>query len=341
MNTRRLIASKLSLTLVLLWNVGTDAKADKSLTSMRNEYLRPQSIPFPKDNPHTRLSENLGRTLFFDPRLSGSNWISCATCHNPAFSWGDGLAKGIGSGMKSLGRRTPTILNLAWGELMMWDGRFDSLESQALAPVSEEGEMNLPHDRMLQKLQAIPGYVELFAKAFPDEGLTTSTVAKALATFERTVVSGTAPFDRWIKGNEKAISSEAKMGFEIFNGKALCSKCHSGWRFTDDSFHDIGLADEDKGRGKILPDIEVMQHAFKTPTLRNVDHRGPYMHDGSEVTLEDVVEFYNQGGKSKRPSISEHIRPLRLSEKEKSDLVEFLKTLTSQDKAVRIPILPR
>ncbi len=306
-----------------------------------SSYKRPKDIPFPKDNLHSQAREDLGRTLFFDPRLSGSDWISCATCHNPALSWGDGLPKGLGHGMKVLGRRTPTILNLAWGELMMWDGRADSLEAQALGPVEAEGEMNLPLDQMIGKLEGMSSYKPLFDKAYPGEGINKSTIAKAIATFERTVVSGEAPFDRWVKGDAKAVTENAKRGFVLFNEKALCSQCHSGWRFTDDSFHDIGVAGDDIGRGKIMPDFEVLQGAFKTPTLRNVDHRAPYMHDGSEKTLEEVVDFYDKGGKQRRPTVSEHVKPLGLSGEEKADLVAFLRTLTSRDKPVVIPMLPR
>lgn len=318
-------------------SVSLGATAESYLPS----YKRPKDIPFPKDNAYSRDRKELGRALFFDPRLSGSNWISCASCHNPAFSWGDGLPRAIGHGMQTLGRRTPTVLNLAWGELLFWDGRASSLEEQALGPIEAAGEMNLSHDQMLTKLESIPGYRSLFEKAYPGEGISKMTVAKALATFQRTLVSRDAPFDRWVRGKENALSESAKRGFVLFNEKALCSKCHSGWRFTDDSFHDIGVAGDDLGRGKILADIEIMQYAFKTPTLRNVDHRDPYMHDGSEKTLEAVIDFYNRGGAVKRPSLSEHIRPLGLSAAEKADLVAFLKTLTSDDRPVAAPALPR
>lgn len=304
-------------------------------------YKRPKAIPYPKGNEYSDARSELGRLLFFDPRLSGSQWISCATCHNPALSWGDGLPKGIGHGMKSLGRRTPTILNLAWGELFFWDGRAGSLEEQALGPIAAEGEMNMPHDQMLAKVAGIPGYKTLFDKAYPGDGVSLTTIAKAIATFERTVVSADAPFDKWLKGDQKAISAAAKHGFDVFNGKGRCAQCHSGWRFTDDSFHDIGVADDDIGRGKIMPDIEVLQHAFKTPTLRNAALRAPFMHDGSEATLATVVAFYDRGGNVKRPSLAGDIRPLGLTDVEKADLVAFLETLSSADKPALVPLLPR
>lgn len=304
-------------------------------------YKRPKIIPFPKENSYSLEKEKLGQALFFDPRLSGSNWISCATCHNPVFSWGDGLARGIGHGMKSLGRRTPTILNAAWGELMFWDGRAGSLEEQALLPVAAAGEMNLPVNEMIIKLSSIEGYRVLFEKAYPTEGITADTIAKALATFERTIVSGKSPFDRWVDGDASAVSEPAKRGFTLYNEKAKCSQCHSGWRLSDEGFYDIGIAGADKGRGALMPDIEALLFAFKTPTLRNASHRAPYMHDGSEQTLSQVVEFYNRGGNINRPGKSEHIKPLGLSSGEKADLVEFLKTLTSSDKPTPVSMLPR
>ena len=305
------------------------------------KYRRPPEIPYPKDNLFTKDRELLGRTLFFDPRLSGSNWISCATCHNPAFSWGDGLAKGIGNGMQQLGRRTPTILNLAWAEPLFWDGRAQTLEDQALGPVVSRGEMNLSLDKMIEKVKAISGYHDLFQKAYSNEGITEQTVAKAIATFERTIVSGKAPFDEWIEGKESAISEEAKQGFLLFNTKANCAKCHSDWRFTDDGFHDIGLPGDDIGRGKLFSEIEVNQFAFKAPTLRNVDHRAPFMHDGSEATLDDVIEYYNKGGKVRRPSLSPEMKALNLTAEEKKGLVVFLRTLTSVDRPIEIPVMPR
>ena len=304
------------------------------------KYQRPASVPFPPNNPLTPERVELGKALFFDPRLSGANSIACASCHNPAFSWGDGLPKGVGHGSKELGRRTPTILNVAFGELMFWDGRADSLEEQALGPIKSPGEMNLPLGDLLGKLKGIPGYAPLFAKAYPGEGITETTVAKAIASYERTVVSGTAPFDEWVKGRETAISDSAKRGFDLFNTKANCAACHSGWNFTDNGFHDIGVTGNDPGRGKLLTEVAVLQNAFKTPTLRNADHRAPYMHDGSEKSLTEVVELYNAGGRVKRPSITSEVRPLGLTTEEKTDLCNFMLTLTSADKPCEIPTLP-
>lgn len=311
----------------------------KSREEWKKEYIRPTAIPFPEENPYSAEKAELGQKLFFDPRLSGANYISCATCHNPSFSWGDGLPKGIGHAMTRLGRRTPTILNLAWAEQLMWDGRFETLEQQALGPMSAPVEMNQNMENIVTELRSIPEYGTLFNVSFPGEGVTVENIAKAIATFERTVVSGVAPFDRWIAGDETAISETAKKGFDLFNNKANCVACHSGWNFTDDSFHDIGLPDEDIGRGNQLPNVQVMQHAFKVPTLRNAVERAPYMHDGSLKNLYSVVAHYDNEFVT-RPSKSEDIFKLNLTEEEQVALVEFMKTLSSKDKPIALPSLP-
>jgi cytochrome c peroxidase len=301
-------------------------------------YQRPSAVPFPPENPYTADKYELGELLFFDPRLSGNNYISCANCHNPSLSWGDALPKGIGHGMTVLGRRTPTILNLAWAELLMWDGRKSSLEEQALGPIAANVEMNQDLTSLVAEMAVIEEYVTRFEKTFPDEGLTAANIGKAIATYERTVVSGTAPFDRWIAGDEQAISASAKRGFLLFNTKANCAVCHSGWNFTDNSFHDIGLKSQDIGRYEHLP-LSSMKHAFKTPTLRDTARRAPYMHDGSIKSLEDVVRHYDTGAVA-RESLSPEVHPLGLTDAEVRDLVEFMMTLDGDDKPVRMPRLP-
>jgi cytochrome c peroxidase len=311
---------------------------DAELDALKVKYRR---APLPGAGPSTARVE-LGRTLFFDPRLSRASSISCASCHNPGFSWGDGLARGVGFGSKLLGRRTPTVLNVGWGEAFFWDGRAETLEQQALSPIAAPGEMNLPHDEMVKRLQAISGYRPLFAAAFGDANVTKEKVAQAIADFERTIISADAPFDHWLAGDKNALSASAKRGFALFNGKADCAKCHSGWRFTDDSFHDIGALGEDPGRASILPGLDSMNHAFKTPTLRDVARRAPYMHDGSEATLEQVLELYDKGGRVRRPgSIATEVHPLSLTAQDRADLVAFLLTLNSPSQAVTMPMLPR
>jgi cytochrome c peroxidase len=242
--------------------------------------------------------------------------------------------------MKILGRRSPTIVNVAYGQDFMWDGRAESLEEQALGPIKTDVEMNLPPEQMIERLKHIRSYEALFQSVFPTEGITPVTVAKAIATYERTVVSGRAPFDAWIEGDQSAISDAAKRGFFLFNTKAHCAACHSGWNFSDGSFHDIGLPDEDVGRGKFLPSVAKMQHAFKTPSLREIKHRDPYMHDGSIATIAAVVEQYDKAG-VERPSRSDEIHPLNLTGQEKADLISFINTLSSNMGPTTIPALPR
>ena len=311
-----------------------------SIETMKAEFRRPQAIPFPDHNPFTPAKAALGKKLYFDPRLSASSTQSCASCHNPALGWGDGLRVGVGHAMEQLRRRSPTLVNAAWGSIFMWDGRADSLESQALGPIQSRAEMDMPMDKLIPRLSSIRDYKPLFAAAFPNEGLSASTLTRAIATYERTIVSGSSPFDAWVEGDEQAISDTAKRGFVVFNTTGGCASCHSGWNFTDDGFHDIGLPSQDVGRGQFLPSIVKMQHAFKTPTLREIAYRAPYMHDGSLVTLEKVVEHYSSGGIA-RQSRSELVMPLALTSAQKDEIVQFLKSLSSTTTPPKLPTLPR
>lgn len=320
------------------------AAADSSARSAElqtalTDFQRAAKTPVPKTNPITSEKIALGKTLFFDPRLSGSGALSCASCHNPGLAWSDAMPKGLGHMGGRLGRHTPTILNVAFGEPYFWDGRATTLEDQAKGPLVSAAEMNMPAKDAVERLESIPGYVQMFSGAFPGQSITIDTIAAAIATFERTVVSGTAPFDRWVGGDDEAISGSAKRGFLLFNGKANCAVCHMGWRFSDDGFHDIGLPGADPGRAQISPGIVQMQQAFKTPTLRNVNQLAPYMHDGSVATLAAVIDHYDNGF-VRRPSLDTQMQPLGLSADEKSDLLAFLDTLTSADEAVTVPVLP-
>jgi len=320
--------------------VSIQPKAVQGADALKALYRRPATIPFPKDNPYTPDKAALGKKLYFDTRLSVSSAQSCGSCHSPSYGWGDGLAVGVGHGMQKLGRHSPTVVNAAWGGIFMWDGRLATLEEQALGPIQSEGEMNMPLDELMKRLESVPEYKPMFVKVFAAEGMTPQTLAKAVATYERTVVSDRAPFDAWIEGDEKAISDEAKRGFAVFNGKAQCAACHEGWNFTNDGFQDIGLPSNDVGRGKFVPGVIKMEHAFKTPGLREIARRAPFMHDGSLATLEDVVEHYNHGG-VERPSRADLMKPLDLSAQEKTDLVAFLKSLSSDLTPTAAPVLPR
>lgn len=321
------------------WRLAADSTPANE--TLRARFLRPKTVPFPKENPYSQAKYSLGMMLFFDPILSGSRTRSCASCHNPSRSWADGLPKAIGEDPAGMGIRTPTLIDVAFTEPLGWDGKFPDIEAVTFGPIASPINMNLPEADLIARLSAIPGYVTAFSAAFGDGAITRPRIEQSLATYERTIVAGEAPFDRWIMGDERAIGIAAKRGFEIFNGKGHCSDCHSGPSFTDGSFQDIGTAvDDDIGRGRLFPTSEKLQHAFKTPTLRDVARRGPYMHDGSIATLEDVIELYNKGGIN-RPSRSPSIAPLQLTKREKADLVAFLNTLTGASPRTALPVLPR
>jgi len=310
------------------------------LEALKAKYRRPTEIPFPAQNPYTAEKAALAKALYFDQRLSGNQNMNCASCHNPSFGWEVPLRGAIGAQNTMLARNTPTILNQAWnGPHYFWDGRAASLEEQAAGPISAAAEMNMPLAELVQRLQDISEYNNWFGVVFPGEGVTAVNITKALATYERTVVSGYAPFDAWVDGDDQAISDSAKRGFALFTGKGNCSACHTGWNFTDNQFHDIGLDTTDIGRAKIEPNNPLAKHAFKTPSLRDITQRAPYMHDGSVADLSSVLVHYISGGE-KRPSLSPLMRRIKLSADEFNDLIEFMKTLTGTKQAVSLPVLP-
>jgi len=312
--------------------------ASPDLADLKAIYQRPETIPFPSDNPYTPEKAALGKMLFFDARLSRDNNLSCASCHNPSFGWQVPFAKAIGAGGQPLARKSPTTINHAWGGAFFWDGRAPSLEAQAQGPIEAPAEMDLPMAVAVERLSAIGGYRDAFSAAFPSEGLTEDTILKAIATYERTIVTGDTPFDRWVRGDEDAISEAAIRGFELFNGEAGCASCHSGWNFSDDRFHDIGLATDDAGRAGVTGD-DADLHATRTPGLRDIAARAPYMHNGSVPTLEGVVGHYMSGG-IPRASRSPLMQPLALDGDDLSDLVAFMRTLTSTETTTPLPNLP-
>lgn len=310
------------------------------LAALKAKYKRPDTIPFPKTNPYTPEKAALGKMLYFDPRVSKAQNMTCASCHNPSFGWEAPVDRAIGAQNTPLGRHAPTVLNQAWGEKhYFWDGRASTLEEQAKGPIEADVEMNMPLDELVSRLKGVKDYVYWFDRVFPNEGINEDTIAKAIATYERTVIATYSPFDRWLAGDETAISESAKRGFKVYNNEARCADCHSGWNFTDNKFHDIGLESDDIGRGKYEPDNKTAKHAFKTPGLRDLTQRMPFMHDGSLADLEEVIAHYVTGGIS-RPSLSPLMQPLFLSEQQTADLITFLKTLTGKKDIVALPILP-
>ncbi len=297
----------------------------------------------PENNPLTAEKIALGRQLYFDTRLSRDNTVSCASCHDPEKGWsnGDRFATGV-RGQKG-GRSAPTIINAAYSRFQFWDGRADGLEDQALGPIQNPIEMDLTLPELIERLNAIPGYKRQFQQVFGTDA-TPENVAQAIASFERTVLSGDAPYDRFKAGEQAALSPAAQRGMKVFFNKGHCSACHTGPSFSDGGFHNIGVGmddpEPDPGR-KAVTGLEGDTGAFKTPTLREISRTAPYMHDGRFATLEEVIDFYDKGG-TPNPWLDEEIFPLKLTAEEKADLAAFLREGLSSEQypLVRPPKLP-
>lgn len=295
-------------------------------------------VQWPEDNPYSSEKAELGRLLYFDGRLSSSGDVSCASCHEPQKAFTDGRAVSKGIAGQLGGRSAPTVINRAYSTLQFWDGRADSLEEQAKGPIANPLEMtaektaDAAHTESIKRLSAIPGYAKRFEQVFGAKKFDIDHVAKAIATFERTVYSGNAPYDRHNAGDKQALSAAQVRGMNVFFNKAACDSCHLGFNFTDGSYVNIGI-----GMDKPKPDLGRYQvtardedrGAFKTPTLREIANTAPYMHDGSLKTLEEVVAHYDKGG-IKNPNLDQRLKPLNLSEQDKQDLVAFLKGLSGE-----------
>jgi cytochrome c peroxidase len=315
-----------------------EEKPARDLPAFLGPLRRP---PEPRDNPTTPAKAELGRRLFYDPRLSGSGAMSCATCHNPALGWADGLALGVGFGGQILGRSSPTVLNAAYYETQFWDGRAASLEEQAKGPIQAAREMNSTAEKAVATVRSIPGYARLFQEAFGGEP-TFDRIAQAIASFERTVVDLDSPFDRWARGDEKAMSEAQVRGLELFVGKARCGTCHSGPNFADKRFHNVGVgANADEGRAAVTKEKADLG-AFKTPTVRNAALTAPYMHDGSLKTLREVIDHYERAAaqRDRHPNLSILMQPFTLTDGEKKDLEDFMRALTGDRRDPRIAVVP-
>jgi cytochrome c peroxidase len=296
-------------------------------TVWRAIFARPApNVPTPADQRRAEL----GRDLFRDVRLSGGGQSSCATCHNPDRAFTDGQKTAVGPGGVVLPRNAPALYNLAWGASFFWDGRAATLADQARFPILAPDELAGDFAVIVRRLSADPGMRARFEAAFPGgDGVTEDTVLQALVAYERAQVSPETRFDKWVEGDDQALSAEEFQGFDIFVGKGGCVSCHGGWRLTDDAFHDVGLPIGDLGRGALAPGAPGLPE-FKTPSLREAARTAPYMHDGSLPTLEDVVAHY-AGKLIERPSLAPTIvRHLSLTTVEKAALVAFLKTLSSE-----------
>jgi cytochrome c peroxidase len=313
-------------------------------------------------DPPTPERVRLGRWLFFDTRLSRDNTLSCGSCHQPdtAFARPSPIARASGQGVST--RKVPTIINLTNPRpptffkgvpaAFFWDGRATTLQAQALEPIANPGEMANSHEDMVDTLSRVPGYAPYFSEAFGDARITKERVGQAIADYERTRMSGNSAFDRWrVAGDDAAVSSQVKQGFVLFTGKALCNRCHNGPLFTDGTFHNLGIGWDpatqtftDEGRhlvtqGKLFARAgDADRGAFKTPTLRDITRRAPYMHDGSIRTLREVVEFYNRGTNA-NPYLDVRIppQPLGLTNAEIDAVVRFLESLDGEGWQDRAP----
>lgn len=334
----------LSRTLVFLCTLVLVVGGASSATPGGDERAKfqplPKQAPAPPDNPTTEAKVALGKRLFFDPRLSGNNTISCATCHIPRAAFADHKATSLGADGKALSRNTPTCLNSGFWKNLTWDGRARSLEEQALGPITSAAEMNQDVTELEKELSAIRAYRQEFQRVFGGQP-SIGRVTQALAAFERTLVAHSSPFDRFLAGERSALSKAARRGFELFRGDAGCSDCHHGVLLSDEKFYRLGVSFRDAGRGTVTGKADD-RYRFRTPTLRNVADTAPYMHDGSLKTLDDVVMFYFRG----IPDVAPHGLPMdTIVRRDQSindipDIVAFLESLSGEAPHVDPPLLP-
>ena len=303
-----------------------------------SKWVMPKVAPSPADNVTTPKRVELGRILYFDPRYSKDGTVSCATCHSPEKGWSDGQRKAIGVFGRVGPRNSPTVLNSAFQSRQFWDGRARTLEEQAMGPMQAHVEMAMKLEDVADFVKSNKGYVSMFADAYPNEKITPDLIVKAIAAFERTVISQESPFDLFIQGNTNAISADAAMGWSLFKGKGACVSCHDGFNFTDGSFHNVGLGDDDIGRQKLKMKRKAWSHAFKTPTLRDITKSGPYFHDGSVQTLQEAVAICGNGGRyPEKYGTSDVIKNRNLSTQDIDQITEFLKSLTGPDLPIQVP----
>ena len=283
--------------------------------------------PIPPGNPQTESKVELGRKLFFDKRLSKDGSTSCASCHDPGKAYSDGRATAVGINQTVLSRRTPSLLNSAYNRVQFWDGRAKTLEEQALVPMLGKSEMGMPNPRtLLIRVQEVPEYHRRFREAFARE-VNLQDIQRAIAAFERTLITPHSAFDRYADGNRKALTDQQKRGLILFIGKAACSQCHNGPNFTDDNFHPRCCREhEDRDVGHFAVSRNPAdRHAFKTPSLRSATQQSHFMHNGAFISLPQVIAFYNDGGG--RVPKSNLLFQLHLTDAEQQDLLAFLQAL--------------
>ena len=296
-------------------------------------------VPFPPGSPPTEATIELGRRLFYDKNLSIDGSVSCASCHNPRFGFSDNRPVAEGAGGRKGKRNSPTIFNVAYGKIFGMDGRAATLEAQAAGPMSGTLEMAHAPPALEKKLNDNSIYRSMFERAYGPGPVTFEKTTRALASFQRIVVTGSSLYDKFMYlGNRRALSQAAARGLEIFTKRGNCAVCHQLGKefalFTDGQFHNLGVGANERGELADLGRYNVTRNdadkgAFKTPTLRNVTQTRPYMHDGSLSSLGEVVEFYSNGGR-RNPYLSKLIRPLGFSAQDKIDLLAFLEALTGE-----------
>jgi cytochrome c peroxidase len=300
-----------------------------------------EAMPVPADNPMTQEKVALGRQLFFDERLSADGSRSCYSCHVCEKGLTDGLPKAIGALNKQLPRSSPTLWNIGYHKEFYWDGRSGSLEKQALAAWTGAN-MSAKADEIVTKLNALEGYRTQFQKVFQSDA-TPDNVVKAIAAYERTIISGNTAWDRWKAGDNQAISQSAWRGWNIFQA-IKCNNCHDGVLFTDQQYHNVGIGmdqkEPDPGRGKVTNRPEDTG-AFKTPTLRDIAKSAPYFHDGSAATLEEAVDIMLAGGKPNAHLDKKNLQPHKLLPEQREDLLNFLRSLSVDDCNLTKPPLPQ
>ena len=317
--------------------------ADKSAATSQDVPLGLPPVPVPDDNPTTPEKVELGKLLYFDKRVSKDGTVSCATCHDPKMAWAEHTPTSEGISHQKGGRNSPTVINAAYATSQFWDGRAKTLEEQATGPVENPIEMGHNMEAVVDAFSKIPEYQERFQKVF-GTGVTKEGFAKAIAAFERTVLSGDSPYDRFVKGDEKALTDAQKRGWELF--RTNCSSCHTQPLFSNYKFFNAGVGmdkpNPDEGRKKVTGKDSDMGK-FRTPALRDVANTFPYFHDGSAAKLEDAVALMASGGKD-NPNLSEMLKSVRetkFSEKDQQDLVEFLKALSGKYPIVEPPAPPK
>lgn len=289
-------------------------------------------MPVPEDNPLTASKIALGRRLFFDARLSADGRVSCASCHDPARAFGDGRQMSAGVQGRLGTRNAPALINRGYGAAFFWDGRASTLEEQVLGPIENPVELGASVETVVAALAADRSYASPFEQAF-GRPVCREDLARALASYVRSILAGDAPVDRFLAGDRRALTPTAQAGLRVFRGKANCSACHVGPTFTDEGFHNTGVgwmtgALSDEGRAAVTG-REQDRGAFKTPTLRHAADTAPYMHDGSVRTLDAVIDFYDRGGVPNR-ALDPEIRPLGLTPAEKAALLAFLRALSGR-----------